>query len=260
MNTPTNRKHYNVLVGVPVFGGMLQYRCANSLIQLDKFLAEQGIAHRIQFISNDALIPRVRTRFANIAVFDPDKAGRKFTHLLFIDADISFNAPDVLTMLTADKPIIALPYSKKGINWQAVAKAARHGIPPEGLHQYAGVACIDSDKPFGVDKIIPIRHAGTGVMLIQTSVFVKMAEAHPEWKYKMCAAEIVDRGTKETEAIDFFRIGIYPETSEYLSEDYYFIEDARAMGFETYLVPNALTIHVGSYDYMMCLPAIAQLG
>jgi hypothetical protein len=251
---------YNVLVAVPAFGGMVQYRCTNSLIQLGNFFTEHGIAHRIQFISNDALIPRVRTRFANIAVFDPDKAGRKFTHLLFIDADIQFNAPDILTMLTAEKPIIALPYSKKGINWQAVANAAKRGIPPAGLHQVAGVACIDYDGPFDVSKITQIRHAGTGAMLIQTSALIKMAEAHPEWKYKMCAAEIADRGTKETEAVDFFRIGIYPGTSEYLSEDYFFIEDARKCGFETYLVPWAITNHTGSYEYMMCFPAIAQLG
>lgn len=258
---PTNPKRSNLLISVPVYGGLLHFKCTSSLLNLARYLTEKEVAHRFQFISNDALIPRIRTRFANIALYDRDRHGRAFTHLLFIDADISFEARNAYEMLKADKPIVALPYSTKGINWYAVAQAARQGAPPETLPQYAASPCLNySAQPLSMTEASPVRHAGTGAMLIQTAVFAKLAQEHPERKYKMCAAEIAERGTNLTEAFDFFPIGVYPETAEYLSEDYYFIEDARKSGFETYILPWAVTDHIGSYEYKANLPAIANLN
>ncbi len=250
----------NILIAVPCFGGSLQYLCADTLIKVDRVLTEKGIAHTILFIGNDSLVPRVRSRFANIALFDTDAEGRKFTQLLFVDADLGFDARHVFTMLDAGKPIICLPYSKKTINWQSVAAAVKRGVPPEQLPHFAGTACINADRSFSVTETTPIRHTGTGAMLIQVSVLKAMADAHPEWKYKMSPDEISCRTTKETEAFDFFQIGIRRGNSYWLPEDYFFIEEARALGFETFLIPTAQTIHVGYYEYLLNMPAIATFG
>lgn len=250
----------NILIAVPCFGGSLHYRCANTLLQLDRALGEKGINRTIRFIGNDALVCRVRNRFANIAAFDTDSAGRKFSHLLFLDSDIGFDAFHIFAMLEANKPIVALPYAAKSINWRNVGEAARRGASPEQLPQYAGAPVFNSDRPFATNEITPIKHAGTGAMLIQVAALGAMADKLPERRYKMCAGEIESRGTKETEAVDFFKVGIYPGTSTYLSEDYYFEEDARRLGFETFLIPFAQTLHVGSHEFTMNLQAVASLG
>lgn len=250
----------NILIAVPCFGGSLHYRCANTLLQLDRALGEKAINRTIRFIGNDALVCRVRNRFANIAAFDADSAGRKFTHLLFLDADIAFDAFHIFTMLEADKPIVALPYAAKSINWRNVGEAARRGTSPEALPQFAGIPVFNSDRSFATDKITPVKHAGTGAMLIQVAVLRTMAERLSDRRYKMCAGEIEASGTKRTEAVDFFKVGIHPDTREYLSEDYFFEEDARRLGFETFLIPWGQTLHVGTHEFTMNVQAVASLG
>jgi hypothetical protein len=250
----------NILIAVPCFGGSLSYRTANTLLQLDRALGEKGINRTIRFIGNDALVCRVRNRFANIAAFDTDAKARKFSHLLFLDADIAFDAFHIFAMLEANKPIVCLPYSAKSINWQNVGKAVKRGASPEQLSQFAGIPVFNTDRPFAMNETPPIKHAGTGAMLIQTAALRAMADKLPERKYKMCAGEIEASGTNRTEAYDFFKVGIYPGTSNYLSEDYYFEEDARRLGFETFLIPSAQTLHIGSYEFTMNVPAVASLG
>jgi hypothetical protein len=250
----------NILIAVPCFGGSLHYRSANTLIQLDRALDEKGINRTIRFIGNDALVCRVRNRFANIAVFDADPAGRKFSHVLFLDADIAFDAFHIFTMLEANKGIVCLPYAAKSINWRNVAEAVKRGATPEQLPQFAGIPVFNVDHPFAANQITAVKHAGTGAMLIQTAVLKVMAEKLPDRHYKMCAGEMEASGTQRTEAVDFFKVGIYPGTSNYLSEDYFFEEDARRLGFETFLIPWAQTLHVGSHEFTMNVQAVASLG
>lgn len=41
----------------------------------------------------------------------------KYTHLLFIDSDIDFQADSIFKMLDKDKDVIAVPYPMKYIDW-----------------------------------------------------------------------------------------------------------------------------------------------
>jgi GT2 family glycosyltransferase len=45
-----------------------------------------------------------------------------------------------------------------------------------------------------------------------------------------------------------------------VGEDYFFCNEARRLGFETHVLPQARTTHTGSYDYVLNMPAIASLG
>ena len=40
-----------------------------------------------------------------------------FTHLLFIDSDIYFQAKSIIKMLKADKDVISVPYPLKTLMW-----------------------------------------------------------------------------------------------------------------------------------------------
>src|SRR5262245_27382845 len=128
----------NILVGVPCFGGLLHWRTAISLMNLTQVLSRSGIRASTHFVANESLITRARNHLASVAAFSTDTSGRPWSHVLFVDADISFEPEGALKMLDAKRPIVALPYSRKSVNWRRVATAAISGVPPEALADYAG--------------------------------------------------------------------------------------------------------------------------
>jgi len=81
----------NVLIGVPCFGGSIQHTTVNMLMSLSSSLSNAKIPHQTHFIAGESLITRARNHLASVATFSNDSAGRPFSHLLFIDADISFH-------------------------------------------------------------------------------------------------------------------------------------------------------------------------
>jgi hypothetical protein len=57
---------------------------------------------------------------------------------------------------------------------------------------------------------------------------------------------------------DFFRCGVRGET--YLSEDYYFLEDAaNDLKIQPHIIPYARTSHVGAQMFEMDMSAVASL-
>lgn len=203
---------------------------------LDRELTKLGITHTFRYLGNESLITRARNWFANLALIGKDENGKPFTHLLFVDADIIFSPAIVVEMFQANLPIVALPYSKKGVDWANVATAAKAGVPADQLPHYAGSPVFGIEGEFDLSKPTPAVAVGTGVMLIQVSVLRALADANPDWKYRIGASEIQFRGS-EGDAYDFFQVGRDPATGYYLSEDYWFAAEAKKLGFETYLLP-----------------------
>jgi len=248
-------KDLNVLIAVPCFNGSIGWRSVVSLVELTRSLSSAGIRCQTQFVV-DSLITRARNFLASVAAYHTDK-GRGYTHIFFQDADVSFQPEDVQKMLAANKPICALPYALKTINWTRIAEAARNGIAAENLPEFGGFPNLNSDAPFAVNQPAGVRHAATGAMLIKVEVLKALADAHPERKYKPNLREFNPRLEWHH---DFFRVGICPETKVYLSEDYQFCADAALLGFRTFVLPTARTLHTGTFDHILNMAAIASLG
>jgi len=248
----------NILIAIPAYGGALQSKTAASIIGLDRVFNQKHIGHVISFIHNESLITRARNRFANTAAFDTDSEGRKFTHLLFIDADIVFEPTDILKAISADKPICALPVARKEVKWPQIVEAVKLGVPAILLEQFATDPCLNSDKPVAVDGIQQIGQIGTGIMLINVQVFHAIANVHPDWKFRLYPREIEQEGGRDF-GYDFFQTAIGPD-GHYLSEDFFFVESARRLGFETYLLPQAITSHIGKFEYKTDLRLLAASG
>ena len=98
------------------------------------------------------------------------------------------------------------------------------------------------------------------VMLINVEVFHAIAARHPDWKFKLYPREIVQEDARRDYGYDFFQTAIDPTTRNYLSEDFFFVEEARRLGFETYLLPQAITKNVESFEYTMNLGFLAASG
>jgi len=156
---------------------------------LDRELTKLGITHTFRYLGNESLITRARNWFANLALIGKDENGKPFTHLLFVDADIIFSPAIVVEMFQANLPTVALPYSKKGVDWANVATAAKAGVPADQLPHYAGSPVFGIEGEFDLSKPTPAVAVGTGVMLIQVSVLRALADANPDWKYRIGASE-----------------------------------------------------------------------
>jgi len=251
----------NVLICVPTHSGEIKYKCMFSLMKLVDLLRSAGIRHELEVIPGCPLITVVRNYFANKAAFDVDKDGDVFTHALMVDADLAGFENGVMELLKADKPVAAVLYSVKDLKWPRIAQAVRAGVPPEHLREFAAVPDINDARPFNVNEPTPVRHVGSGVMLIKSQVLRAIADQHPEWKYLVRTSYFFGEPNPDRQwQYDFFQTVIDPETKNYVSEDFFFCDAARKSGFEVYALGKERTIHTGAYDFILNLPAIAALG
>ena len=158
----------------------------------------------------------------------------EYTHLLFIDSDVEFEAEAGLRMLVADKDIICTPYRAKNPNLNE--------------HTYT----IKFPDP----KVVPILPGGlveidagpTGLMLIHRRVFEKIIKNRPDLKIK----NRVNPGIKEDEKSHSFYHLFFDfafENGYTMGEDLSFCKLARKEGFKLYANIDSMTAHRGEYAW-----------
>jgi hypothetical protein len=243
----------SVFLAVPMYGGMCHGSFAKSIASLHLLLQQQGIRLEVYFLFNESLIQRGR----NYCVDAFLRSG--CSHLMFVDADIGFNAEDVLTMLCmagddSEYNILCGPYAKKCISWEKIKYAVDKGFAdenPNALEQFVGDYVFNPASGSGsypLDEPFEILEGGTGFMMIQRKVFEKFAEAHPEQSYKPDHVRSQDfDGSREIVA--YFDCKIDPESKRYLSEDYYFCQESRKLGLKVWLCPWMKLSHTGTYTF-----------
>ena len=108
-----------VLVATPMYGGFCTGFYLQCMMQTQMVFNANKVESMMSFVFNESLITRARNSLAhNFMKTDA-------THLLFIDADIVWNANDLIPMIMADKDVICGIYPKKEINWHTVDRAVR---------------------------------------------------------------------------------------------------------------------------------------
>jgi hypothetical protein len=207
---------------------------------------QRGWQMATSFIFNESLIDRARNSLAHIFL------KTDCTHLLFIDADIRFEADHVMALFEFDKDIIAGIYPKKEINWPEVRKAAQRNVPDEQLKHYTGswvVNLVDYEGTVTVPQNEPLEvwSGGTGMMLIKREVFEKMREVVPS--YVNDVVDLSGNNQPRERISQFFATSIEEGTERLLSEDYHFCATWRKMGGKIYAAPWMNLGHVGTYTF-----------
>jgi hypothetical protein len=180
------------------------------------------------------------------------------THLMFIDADITFNSADIVRMVEADKDIICGLYPKKEINWVLVADAVKKGVDCKDLGNYTGSFVVNliggaSEQAANLNEPMEIENGGTGFMLIKRNVFDTLRPTVPKYTNDMIL--IVDKNPQKKIIDEFFATSIDEESgNRLLSEDYHFCKIARKAGFKVYAAPWAQLTHTGTYNFNGTLP------
>lgn len=257
------QRQLSVFIATPMFGGNANYMYMIGLINLLTKLSQAGIPAMFEVAANESLITKARNILVEGFLKSPA------THMLFIDADLGFDADDIVRMVRADKDIIGGQYAKKKINWDAVKNvvASRPDIPATTINQVIAESTfkpIGDSLTFNINEPVEVESIATGMMLINRRVFEKMAAEMPEIKIISGGSETMDPKTMtrvadgHREAHAFFDVSIDPETRAYTSEDFTFCKRWRALGGQVFLAPWTKTVHVGTYEYVCDLMSVAQ--
>lgn len=257
-----------LFIATPMYGGACHGSFCQSLVNLTAILTNYGVKSKCHFLFNESLITRARNYCVD-AFLRSD-----FTHMLFIDSDIGFNANDVLAMLALqgtpeedDYDIIGAVYPKKVIAWEKVKQAVDKGFADDdsqNLKNFVADFVFNpisaKGKKIEISLIEPVEisELGTGFMMIRRETFEKYQEQYPEMMYKPdhIRSENFD-GSREI--MCFFDTTIDAQSKRYLSEDYYFCYNARKAGLKVWMCPWMTLSHTGSYTFTGSLTHSAQI-
>lgn len=227
-----------LFVATPCYGGLVNERYAQSLVQLVSQGMQLGIKIGYFTRSNESLITRARNDLTATFLTTPA------THLMFIDADINFNASDVFKMITAGKDIITGAYPTKTINWENMSREGKTEVEElqKNSIRYASGLKDSTRTP---DGLYEVHDGATGFMLIKREVIERMIKHYPETRYMPEVFDDVSQVGVEKYALFDTMI----ENGRYLSEDYTFCRRWQNMGGKIYVDPSIVLDHVGTYTF-----------
>ena len=250
-----------VMVGTPAYGGACFVSYTLSLINSIKFCSQHQIYIEPCFLTNESLIPRGRNTVVAKFLNDPT-----LTHLLFIDADVSWAPGSIVRLLNHDKDIVGAFYPKKGYEWQNLLKnkdilamlnkasAENRDLTDQETKQIRAklmsfVVNLEQGKTEVRNGLLQVKHLGTGFMLIKRQVLEKMTEALPELKYDDDINILTESENKHL--YGFFNTEIHKLSAKthFLSEDYLFCKRWTDMGGEIYGDVNIPLTHTGTHSF-----------
>ena len=239
---PQPRTH--LVIGTPCYGGLVTSLFTTSLMRLQHACAQKGdIDLSVNLLSGDALNTRARQNV--VAHFLESPA----THLLFVDADISFDPAQVFRLLDFNADLAAGVYPTKRIDWEKVsllAKAGMGNLESTSLSyvlEFTDPAKIESKNGFA-----KVRYAGTGFMMMKREMLIKMIESYPDLRYtREHQAEDPLKGSRWRSGL--FNCFIDKETGIYLSEDYSFCRRWTDLGGEVWVDLQSRLSHTGTMTF-----------
>ena len=170
---------YRIMVGTPVHSEC-SIHYTQALLKFQQKCMQKNIL--VSFtLYKSSLVQQGR----NLIVSEFLNESNKYTHLLFIDSDIDFQAESIFKMLDKDKDIIAVPYPMKYIDWGKIKRRTdllkltdEKDIAKAGFHYPIKVEGMS--EVVVEDGVAEVTHAPTGCMLIKREVLEKMIKHYPK--------------------------------------------------------------------------------
>jgi hypothetical protein len=244
-----------LFVATPAYGGQVTTAYLESLLDAKAALEAEGARVAVYTVRNESLITRARN--ACVARFLAARAGgERFTHLMFIDADIGFPREAIGRMLRFGEAVVAGCYPLKKIDHALIAELARAGGPLAGDPEILEAAAASyplAAPPIGEvhDGFVEIHETGAGFLLLRRDAVERMVADAPRYRSDVAGYEVAARdheleGPLEPRAV--FETAIDDE-GRYLSEDYAFLRRWRGLGGKVWLDIALPLAHVGSHEW-----------
>lgn len=236
----------SILVCTPCYAGGVTAQHMAAALKLTWALDAAGLEYDWNLGWNESLVHRARMEMTRQFLTT------KFSHQLWLDADIDFEPEAVAALwnLNADIAVGVYQMKKPDVKWFTAWKDGKL------------VNVDEFDGPTEVD------YAGTGFMLISRKAIEKIIR-HLDRKYEIATRLIDSLGVldKESKAIaremldamapDFqgpegrtpalYKTPLFHDGLE--SEDYHFCRIAREAGLKIMMDPNVRLTHWGQYPY-----------
>lgn len=212
-------RQQRICVGLPLYGGTLQGQTFQSLLPFFTGAAQLGMTATIRTVTNLSNIDAARNLIT--ADFLSDTAA---THLLWVDADMSFDPDDIYRLILHDKDVIGGMYPTKSFPPRYCAQVLREAAGSNGWNTR--------------DGLVPVARLGMGFTLIKRSVIEKMIAAHPERKF-----------TDSNRTLHALWATGLDEARNWVGEDYRFCDLWRRIGGEVWADPNMVVNHIGQFNF-----------
>jgi hypothetical protein len=252
-------KPINLMILTPCYGSLCYVNYVMCLMNTMTLFAKLGLNLKIEFCKNDSLVSRARNNLIAKAMHD-----KETTHMLFIDADITWNPVDILKLILADKNIVGGVYPIKNYDWNKLAESGKN-VVQDWLNTKKSSQLNSSitDQDFIQHKMMrynlnyisntleiannltKVRHLATGFMMIRRDTIEKMARAFPSTKYTDDVGFL--KSDENEYAYALFDCGV--EEGHYCSEDWLFCSRWAKMGGETWVDVTINLNHSGVEDF-----------
>ena len=251
----------------PCYGGVCYTSYTRSIMNTVEKLKQYNIDIHVEFCNSDSLVSRARNNLIAKAMSNP-----KTTHIMFIDADITWNPDDIIKLLISNKDLCGGVYPLKKYNWDRLIESSSGEKDTEVLSKWIDkkdrsiFKNMISDKDYIQhqmlsynlnyvenkvvikDNMTEVRHIATGFMMMKRNVIHRMADGFPYTKYTDDIGFL--NGDENDFAYALFDCGV--ENNHYLSEDWMFCERWRKLGGSIYVDVTINLIHTGTEQYNGC--------
>jgi len=235
--TLPNLKNRKILIATPAYEGKIGLPYANSLIATLNLAKLAGADISYAIYANSGSVPRTRNQAVAATL------GHDFTDLVFIDADMGWDAEDFLRLC-----------GPKGVGILAAAYPARSEdnsrwivVWPEEVKQHPDTGYLTAHR------------AGTGFMRIERHVLEKLEELHPELHFE---APHTQNELEKPHLHAFFKYELKEGKDGvrgHLSEDYFFCDLARDAGYPIWIDPEIRMEHHGYKNFEGRLSDVIQV-
>lgn len=222
----------SLLIATPMYGGQCHTQHFKSCMALKEDLLRAGVEHDWLVLTNESLITRARNVCAR------EFLRTDYAKMIFIDADIEFNANDVALLWNLQESVACGAYRMKTPG------------APLCVWRDGKLVEFESDDPVETD------YAGTGFMMVDRSVFEQMKAHVPEYREGCGDARVMDDSEEEGPSRLFAEYrttwGFFQDVIAdgiHLSEDYFFCRTWRQMGGSIWMHPGCKLTHWGQCGY-----------
>lgn len=236
----------NVLWATPSYVSAVSMHYVTSLFELTHESIRLGLKSSLNMYA-DSLVTRGRNEIVKFFLMYEE-----YTHLFWIDADISFTPAAAMRLLLSDYDVAAGVYPLKRFNWPV------DGVPAgttrelfESLYtdyplNAVGHGAEPLQKFMTEDGFVEVAEAPTGFMVIKRDVFMRMMKAYPELNYR---PDGPPNNPQQPHYWLFFDCMVDPDSRRYLSEDYAFCRRWRDIGGKVYADMRSDLGHLGQHVF-----------
>lgn len=239
---PANAQKPQLFIATPCYGCMLTIQYLQCMLQTQLSLASHGVGMILQTVGNESLITRAR----NLLTKQFMDSGA--THLLFIDADISWDPAAIYRLLEKNEGVVSTSYPKKFYDWKRIEDRLQRGsgepIQQAGLDFNLNVMTREVQVTNGFAEVLD---AATGFMLVKREAMERMyAHYNPEL---LVVNDLVGARQTIKDYVALFDCMIDPDTKRSLSEDFAFSRRWQQLGERVHMDLGMPLGHTGSFHF-----------